>query len=208
MDISSPIIEECFDNFLKNGGSLETYTLDPELIYQLNVLGGDNVQSLLVKNACLQTNEGNWNEELFRLATRFLILCNRLFGTQLKFDTVYDGWKMTKVITEKNSDMIKDFSDLFKKDLNYKQTSKTLLNGGQYINIYWAVPNYVNGKIAPFKQMSLIGPAVSIEDLYNIVGSEHRKKYRDMPGIIKGHIWRVKMCGYGVCIECYPKDTV
>jgi hypothetical protein len=201
MNVISPIIEECFLHYLH---PKKKYNNDPELLYQLTSLDGYNIQDSLML-FCKKSNfieYSNYSENtVFHIICDFLNYCNNKFNINIIFENDYNKWLI--LYYEKNKEFICNYSHLFKKNINYLEFSNILLENGNPIYVYWAIPNYNKfGKLIPFTEITLIGSSVTIGDIYRHIGST-LNDYSDLYPIIKNSKLTVKKYAYGICIECY-----
>ena len=194
MNVISPIIEECFYHYLH---PKKEYNIDPELIYQLTSLDGYTIQDSLM----LFHNSHYSENTFFHIVCDFLNYCNNKFDINIIFEADYNSW--LSLYYEKNKEFICNYSHLFKKNVNYLDFSNILLENGKSLYVYWAIPNYNKfGRLIPFTEITLIGNATSIGDIYRHIGST-LNDYSDLYPIIKNSKLTVKKYSYGICIECY-----
>jgi hypothetical protein len=202
MEIISPIIEECFMHFVRHL-NLKTYNIDPDLRIQLTLLNGNDIQLLLL--SYVKNNNDYSIKTWFYIICDFLKYCNNIFNINIEFDDYYETFSYANDLNNlthfNEPTIINDYTHLFKKNVNYSEfmNMKLINNNKQYkhLNVYWAIPKYDNfGKLLKFRQMTLIGNAMTIGDLYNHIGS-------DLYNTIKSSKLIVRHYSFGICIECY-----
>ena len=204
MDITLHIIEEYFEKFMDEHHSFPIIP-DPELVHQLKKLGGDIVTHSLLRTYYGKYTQENWPEVLLYFINGFINYCNRAFKLSLKYNKkqlLFINGK--KPICQEDLVVLADYRDIFSKYISV-QSGKILLDNGNYICAYWAIPKYdENGIVLPYTHISFVDIVYCIDDLYKIItNSDYSNCYVRIKNIAKKNYLSVKKFKYGICIELY-----
>ena len=204
MDITLHIIEEYFEKFMNEYYS-SLISPDPELVHQLKKLGGDIVTHSLLRTYYGKYTQENWPQVLLYFINGFLNYCNQAFKLSLKYNKKQLRFiSGEKTICQGDIVVLADYTDIFNKYISV-QSGKILLNAGNYICVYWAIPNYgENGIVLPYTHISFVDIVYCIDDLYKILTNSDYSICNDhIRNIAKKNYLSVKKFKYGICIELY-----
>ena len=197
MDITLHIIEEAFDRFI----SQQYYEPDPELAYQLKILGGTIVTHSLLRTYYNKYEQENWPKVLLYMINGFILHCNREYKINITYNRVKLPFLFTeKPIFKRDLQVIQNFYELFT-DYISENSANIILNNGNPVNVYWSIPKYdVDGRKIPSTHVSFVDTACTIRDLYLLIGST-KNDYSDIHEILKSTNFNVTKHCFGIYIK-------